>query len=527
MLNLANPHNLQFAIAVGLVVAYSWSRYNTPVTARSETTWSKFMLGRLAYVAIIFGAFTILLASPEVGHALIDNLQVEGAGKVLDQLSFPLIIALFLTVFLSEVPICSRLDRLLRSYFHRIAAIPKERRVRIAMLQRSKLAVSEAVRAEAVKWFKAQDLREEDLVLEPTEVSPGSLWSRLTVHAVCLDHLSRSPRYAAQLIESGQYEEFRSAYEHLAGKAKHAFPLLRSDSGQKAVRLLRQEFVEQAEGLLSQLYDFTSRLILKCERTERQREACMASLGLAPERRERVLPVHEFLWLFVLLTIFLAGSIGSLGGELRLTKVLAIVLAQVAAVAIALVVHPEGPAPAGMTVPPIGRYLLSGGLAFSAWAALMGTLAVVESGELGHFLETGRSGALAGLFGPGGRWPWSLLVVTLAVSLSALTDDWIDLRIRRFRSRFDLAGWANGLDGLVGATGMAGVTYFLIAPRLADLQADAWQIALVTAGIGLLLGLLVPSAYRRRSSASQESKEELPASSPPPSLALPVASGGR
>lgn len=524
-----DPASLQFAIALGLVAVYSWSRYNTPHTARSETTWSKFMLGRVAYVAIILGAFAVLLASPGLAHVLVDKLQLQGGDTTLDQLrdkvSFPLIVALALTVFLSEVPIFSRLDQAVRRYFHRIAAIPRERRLRIALLQRSKLAVSEAVRAEALKWFEAQELREEDLVLDPVEASPEALWSRLTVHAVCLDHLARSPKYASQLIESDQYGEFRRSYDHLAGKARHAFPLLRGGSGEKAVRLLRQEFVEQAEGLLATLYDFTSRLILNCERTERRREDCMASLGLAPERRQSVPPVHEFLWLLVLLMIVLSVSIGSLGGELKLTKVLAIALTQLAAVAIALLVHPVGPSPAKMAVPPIGRYLLAGGLAFSAWVVLRGTLAVLESGQAAAFLATGRSQALLDLFGPKGSWPWSLLVTAVAVILCALTDDWIDLRIRRFRSRVDLGGWANPLDGLLMAVGMGAVTYFVVHPQLQNPHAAAGGLALATSAIGLFLGLLVPSAYRRRSSASRVADEEPAAPSPryAPVLAEPAS----
>ncbi len=521
---------IQFAIAFCLVVAYSWSRYNTPATSRSETTWSKFLLGRVAYVAIILGTFAFLLTSPGLATALIEkSLGADGSGWDLQglsgKLSLPLIVALALTVFLSEVPIFSRLDRAVRSYFHRIAAIPRERRLRIALLQRSKLAVSENVRAEAVKWFKAQDLREEDLVLDAPDASPESLWSRLTVHAVCLDHLSRSPKYAAQLIESDQYQEFRRSYDHLAGKAKHALPLLRGDTGEKAVRLLRQEFVEQAEGLLSQLYDFTSRLILKCERTERQRETCMASLGLAPQRRERVVPVHEFLWLFVLLTIFLSVSIGSLGGQLQITKILAIVLTQLAAVAIALSVHPVDRSPATTNVPPIGRYLLAGGLAFTAWAALMGTLAVVEGGEVAELLTTGKSTRLGELFAPGGRWPWSLLVVAVAVILCALTDDWFEERIVGFRSRFDLAGWANPLDGAILAVGMAAVASLVVQPLIPGAR-PAWQLALTTGGIGLLLGSLVPIAYRRRSSASQDDEEAL-APRAPFAAALSAPSGNR
>lgn len=205
---------------------------------------------------------------------------------------------------------------------------------------------------------------------------------------------------------------------------------------------------------------------------------------------------------------FLSVSIGSLGGSLTVTKIFSIALAQVAAVVIALVVHPADPPTEQMSVPPIGRYLLAGGLAFTAWAILRGSLEVLESGQLFTFLKTGHSEALGRLFRE--SWPWSLLTVSVAVILCALTDDWVEERSQRFRDRFDLGGWANPLDGLIMALGMAVAAGFLVHPHLPDPPVEkAWLLGLVASGIGFLLGLVVPSAYRKRSSGATEEEPSL------------------
>lgn len=509
-----DPVTIQSGIAVGLVMIYSWSRYNTPSTARSETTWGKFAFGRLAYVGIVLGAFGVLLASPGLAGSLGDRLASFEVWNELGlgdgQVAFPLIVALALTVFLSEVPYLSRADRVVRAYFHRVAAIPKERRRRIAMLRRSRLVVSDEFRAEAVKRFQAQGLRERDLTLE-SEDSPESLWTRLTIHALCLEQLSKTPKYAAHLVELEPYEEFLRSYDRLAGKAQHILPLTRAKSGGKAVVLLREAFVEQAQELLSQLYDFLSRLILSCERTERQRRTCMASLGLDAAKITGGWSLHELLWLLLMLMASLSVSIGILGGSVTVTKVFGIALGLVSSVVIGVAVHSPRSSDERSSVPPVGRYFLAGSLAFAAWAVIRGILEVLASGEVAAVLATGRSEALASWFGT--SWPWSLLTVTVAVVLCALTDDWTEQRIRRARSRFDLWGRANPLDGLVVAAGMAAVAYFLVHPSLAEPPSEAPTLALAASGVGFLLGLLVPVAYRARAAGVAE-VERRPAEGP-------------
>lgn len=490
---------MQSAIAVVLVVIYSWSRYNTPTTARSETTWGKFLLGRLAYVAIILGTFAVLVASPTVAEPLVEQFWEPSEGSLEDihqELAFPLIVALILTVFLSEVPVLSRIDHALRGYFHRIAAIPREQRMLIAMLRRSSLQVPEDVRAEAVKRLKTQGLREEDLTLEGEE-SPERLWTRLTIHAVCLERLAENRKYAAHLLQSEQYNEFRRSYGHLAEKARHAFPLLRSGSREKAVGLLQQEFMEHARNLLTRLYDLMSRLILNCERTERQRRTCMASLGLDPQDNPAPPPVHEFVWLLLLLMAFLSLAIGGLGGDLQAIQLFSIALAQLAAVVIALVVHPAVPDTDELSVPPVGRYLLAGGLAFAAWMILRGGMEVLVNGEFFELLRENHSPALTILIQ--NEWPWSLMTVSVAVILCALTDDWIEERIHRVRDRFDLRGWANPFDGMITALGIAVTAAFLVHPLLSEPPVDkAWLLGLTASGLGFMLGLVVPSVYRKR-----------------------------
>lgn len=497
---------IQSTVAVGLVAIYSWVRYNTPLTARSETTWSKFLLGRLAYVAIVLSIFGSLLATPGLAESVANQVaQREGSAwhEVHEKLALPLIIALALTFFLSEVPFLSRADQALRRYFHRIAAIPREQRVRIAQLWQSRLTNSDELRSEVVKRFDRQGLPPEAVALEEDRDSPTCLWTRITVHVVRLEKLGQDRRYAEQLLFSDAYKDFQRRYDHLAQKARHVLPLLAVDSTEKASRLLRDEFVEQAKALLWSLYDLASRLILQCCRTEMQRRRCTAALGLQPATDERKdgWSLHEVLWLILLVFGFLVVTIGHLG--LDHVATIAVILAS--AVVIALLLQPEPGEGVAERVPPVGRYLSAGSLAVATWFLMTALFELIRDGALVGFLAGDHSARVREAFSE--RWPWSLMAGATAVLTSALTDPWLEKRVGSLRQRFSLGKVVNLLDGLIMAMAFAATAYFIVSPQLQDLDRPRWTVALIASGVGWLLGLFVPIGYRHRVSEQKEKEE--------------------
>jgi hypothetical protein len=514
---LAGSLGPEQALAVALIGLFAWFRFATPPGVRADTTWIKFLLGRLAYLGLNLALFLVLIATPSILRTV---LRWTGfTGEWLNRLpeawgssSTWLLSALALTVFLSEIPVLTRLDRALRDYFHRVAAIPRERRCWMGLLERSRVKDDEAVRARIAQRFERSEsgLRADHVCFE-ADGSPRALWTRISVLFDRLEELATSRRYA-DCLRCPEFETLRELYATYEKKAGACFELSRTHPGDEAVKLLQQEFAEQAENLLAGLHHLASGLILRCGRTEGQRLECVESLGLEPAPfRMRRPDVHGALWTVLILLGFLAPTLERLGAAMVL-----LITLNCAGAALAAVLAKHGrdfyfPRRIVSSVPPVGYYLVAGAAGMS--------LALANSWVVHSLFPDLRPGpALDQILSV--SWKWALIPLTVAAGIAALTDDWFDHHWPALHRRLDLLGVFNPLDGIVLALMLAAVTVFVVFPLVAAQRPTIERIWTVgrMVGIGFILGSLVPALYRNAERQSEAAESELPISSLRPAM---------
>jgi Na+/proline symporter len=96
--------NLDYFIGGVFVIVYAASRFNTPATNRSTTTWLRYHVASTIYFGVGLLLFGLLAAYQPLQAAVRHTLPVLGldhdASDVAARLSPPLLAALFLTVLL-------------------------------------------------------------------------------------------------------------------------------------------------------------------------------------------------------------------------------------------------------------------------------------------------------------------------------------------------------------------------------------------------------------------------------------------
>lgn len=522
---------IHLIIALLMVAAYSWFRYSTPATVRLETTFAKFLLGRVAYVAIIVIGFITLVRVPGVLEGLLAVVDVPDS--VIERLevlmrpsSVPLVLALVFTVLLSEIPILTRVDRTLRGYFHRVAAIPRERRRWIDLLRNSALLtvdetgeLPEELHEKLAALFEEQELGAEAIVLS-NGASNRHRWTRLSVMMLRLEELETARPYSQFLESSVDYDSLRQKYDLLAVKTPPCLKLARENPDDEAVKMLQHELAEQLRALEDDIYELVSKLLMEQGRTEAMRRDCVQRVGLKPDERPIGTPIgpDEILWILLLSTLFLGLTAKSLGFHMIVmisgTYVLTVLIALTVARIRSRIFPPERSV---KRVPPVGYYLVAGALGMAGSACFSIAFRTLTGSATGgpwwEYFVHGHVQSAQTYFTY--YWPWSLISFVLAALLAALTDGWLDARIQRVRERYTFKGWANPLDGLVVAASLALLVGLVVHPLVARMEgypnphlASRLVVTLRVSGMGLLLGTLVPVAFRCRTQGKTQPQDQ-------------------
>ena len=306
----------------------------------------------------------------------------------------------------------------------------------------------------------------------------------------------KSQRKYSECLGSPEYRGLLAGYERSCGKATAVLELAGAGSGEPAVTLLSREFAEQCNELLKRVYLFISGMILKCELTERQRLECARGLGLAPPRLPKppAIGFHESLWLLILILVLLFSMLSHLGLGLKLMigfQYLAATLIAVGFVELRRQLAPGG-GERRRALPPIGRYMAAGGLAFfvSACAAiayryLEGSRPLTKA--IGAYLTT--------------HWPWTLISAALAVFLAFLMGKWLESRLAgSWRERLDVGGFFNPVDGVASGAFLGLFAVLVVRPLLAQVGFPAvpepGALAFRIGTVGFVLGGLVPALRR-------------------------------
>src|SRR6266545_4936324 len=482
---------VEIALSAIVILVFAVDRFSIPPSdpkagvaphriSRSTTTAASYYTAVSLYGAIALGLFAFLLLSPPALNRLVSTAPAIGDIPLWARQSPPLLVALILTVLLPKIPILSGMDEWFRTRLQRMAAIPHEVRRLSAELRRAPFRADaqhhkDFVEAMVDKGFEAADIRFE-------EGSPAYyLWTKLSLLMRELDGWEADERFTSYVLTyPNEFNALKLRYEALSPRARRCFGLLRElattpESSNKggAVYAYRDDFVQEVEGLLNDVYEAISNAVLLCEFTQRARVSQLIKLGFGMEPSPpRRLTLNELLGLFTGLTVLCAIYPKSRWSFARR--------------------HSENGRPWGW-------YLLSG-------------LAAAASGSLVSFANQTVTNGLDFVKAWEAYWqlsPWAIMTFATAYGLAFLADD----EPRDGLMGLLTAGRLRWVEGL-GMMAVLAVTAWLVHNFLVSMHEAALMlkasdpsvqvlpvrslrdIELLTIIIGFAIGNLVPSWYR-------------------------------
>lgn len=517
---------VEIALSTVAILVFAVERFRTPPSdpkggiatyriSRSTTTAASYYTAVSLYGAIALGVFAFLLLSPQALDKVL-ALDSGMAGNVPGwaRKSPPLLVALILTVLLPKIPFLSSIDEWFRTRLQRMAAIPHEVRRLSAELRRAPFRLEaedrqELVRAMVDKGFDPADVRFEEAS------APHYLWTKLSMLMHELDGWEADARFTTYVLTyPNEFNALKLRYEALLPRARRCFSLLRDlatdpESAKKggAVYAYRDDFVQEADSLLKDVYEAISNAVLLCELTQRARVSQFIKLGfgLDPDPPRR-LTLNELLGLFTGLSVIYALAfvlMGQQGKPLNPRVLLtAIMIAAIYCVAVWCAIYPKARWSVARLQPgkgrPWGWYLLSGVTAAAAGALISYTVKL--AGAHGDYLKAWDL-----------YWqtsPWAIMTFATAYAVAFLADD--EPR-EGFMGLFtaDRLRWVEA----IALTAALAVTAWLVHSVLASTHAEAvrifgdadrrvqplrplFQIEILTVIIGFAIGSLVPSWYR-------------------------------
>jgi hypothetical protein len=515
------------------IVVYAWSRFNTPATWRSTTTSWQYMLALAGYVsaalALWFVLARVVYTNPQVvsllafGSSNAADPDVEGALGKLSGLSAPLLAALFLTTLLPRLPVLAKVDDALQRAFRELGAIPRKARQLSTMLRRASFTVPVADQGEVRRRLDDQGLDAGRLLQSPR----GSLeadWVRIVALMAKLEEVvdlsddavgddatsQRQPAARSEFLRHREveYVAARAAYRQqaaiaavllktrLAGADEQLANELLTEGPDPGMRGLQGSFHDGCRRLLKELTHLVSCGMLQSNFSLAAACRELRNWGfdeLAPEPRG--ISVNDLIGIMMSITLYLFVLFLFIhGGPGRLARIpifaLSIGLSMTAAVASAI--YAKRLPIAGADGRNFAVYLVAAGLAAGCWFVIHYIRIMLMTGD--------DFGAVLQKLLP--LSPFATLPFAAAFALSWMTD----LRPEHWPLPRRAWRWLEGLGlgGVLAAAAYIAYTYVQVFSRAdpATPRPAVYVIVLVQAGLGFLIGVLVPHLYRRATSAA-------------------------
>lgn len=508
----------QVLIGAVFILMYSYGRFNTPPTNRSSTTAFRYHLGASVYTFTILALYSLIVYVPDLAKAI--GSQEKDLPLVVRELTNPLLVALFLTVLLPNSPWLSEIDNLLRKKTQAMAAIPYEVRRLSQELQRLPVVFSDELRRQTRDEL-SHHFHPADVLFESCE-APQYTWTRVTAMMTQLRSWQADARFNAFLVRfSDDWQEIRREYTRLTPQAAKSFKLARAISDDELVDARSAAMVSdylanvhsQAQKLVERLHDFVAHATLDCDFTPAARKQRLTRLGIqVDEGGPR--PDHNML-VGVFLLLFLATATGLslartfpprqfllLAASISLVHLLAVL------VSLTLKRRRRHARVRGWWHRPWAAYACAGLAAVGAAFPLSLARRVLDtlnehswSGGAAFFLTLGENFYE--------KAPWLLMAFTTAFVLSYHLDN---------ESAVPLAGNPLRMFETASQAGLTLIASLFVVRLLPDAPPGLLPM-IVSSTIGLLIGFIVPTAYR-----SANRQEAIVASGPLPANALPAGS---
>lgn len=500
---------VEFSLGALFVAINAYERFNTPPTNRSTTTPARYYSTALMYVSIACITFFVFSKYP----ALLTLIGGSNVPESVTKLPAALVAALVLSVLLDKMPFFAPLDSWLRQKLQHIANIPYEARRLSRRLLRAPFTIETDVRAQIQEILLQNGFSSDDIQFERSE----SAQHTITKIVVLMDHLRRwegERKFSGFMSDSAdEIQGLKLCCDQLTKKARRCFNHIRDlpqySSDLKSAQMgndYRNDLRENAEELLSKIFDFISRGILQCGVAHSVRRRELAALGFEAEVADYrgYLSFHQIVSLFaVTASVLLFGGViassqsgASFPAQLRIV----IMVATIYCVAIVCALHPKD----HWTIARRG----SQGERPAAFYAVVGLLAALCGLAVSFIFKLIQ-------FAPDfGRavddvkisHPWLLMSFSIAIVTAYLSDN----------RGTEFGRWQRLVEALIQAVSLvlaaylthcwlASTNYFEI--RHVDPARFLLNMTAFAALNGFALGFLVPTWYRKATRASSEEND--------------------
>lgn len=523
---------LQWAFGAVVVCLYARDRFDSPQPTRATTTFTRYWVARLGYVASMLALFLVLGgALGDFDLAVLWNfLQVPENVKNAERLPGPLVAALLLTSLLPSFPFLTRIDETVKKWFQRVGNIPFEARLLSGQLLNADFRPS----TEALTRIEPQLT---ELGVDPAWLADGPStlrhrWARAAVLWTLVQDWTKARGYSRYVTQrQAQFDDIRTRLESMGpmldDAALHA---IETPADARSGKALQRKVRKDVDLLHEAVCDFVSSGVLDREWNLAQRNAALAKLGFngLPDARgslslNEVALVAGLIFLAMVLTALIARRFldpTPLQPNLRVLIMVPIIHT----VAVIAAVYPKA-VWAFADVQRVGHrpyaaYLLSGVMAAAA-AFMISLLFRYLFEDAGNLLvalsEAGRFGkAVTATLA---RWPWLLMTGLNTVAIAFAADSWVQ-QPESVRSRLRIYE-------ALGLSASFAVFQWIVVQLLAQSLGPQWferelRLVVTAAVIGACIGYLVPHLHRNRFRA-----EPAPVAAMPqvPPVGTPASSG--
>jgi hypothetical protein len=478
-MNLSWNEHYSWVIGAVTVIAMSYSRFNTPPTSRSSTTWARYHMLSCFYTLTLIVSWIVLAKTPGIVNALTKQAVNVAVWKDLD---LPVYTAILVTV-LASVPPFDKFDSAVRRFFQRLANIPWEaQRLSSALRHRTWIPEDKLVADVRDELHKA-NFSDEDISFS-CERTPQALWTRITtLHKYIETWETRRGAFSGFYFNNmDDIRHLMKEYKDLEAHAHCVFPMLKlskaPDGSQEFDQIqkdMAESFLAAAKRLEEDLCDLVSRGILTCGLTARARSAEFEKIGfminVAPDH------LHDYMvGLYVGLTFLYVGYFMLIKHSTPILTGILIPTNFVGAILTAFWFKRWKWARREGDHLPITGYVVS-----ALTACLIGLLISVSLGVL-----RGSDVVKSWNDFTSRSWPWSLMAAFVAALVAYL----IDQKERPGMRWKETVGVALGC-----ALWSIPVVYLLHYACGCDVP-PYWRVMIVIALTGSLIGFLVPTWYR-------------------------------
>jgi hypothetical protein len=505
--------SVEWVVPALLLFVAAWSKFNTPPTNRSGTTFALFFFGVIFYYALIL-ALWLLVSMSGFGFRSLPLGDVEAREQIVQ---YAPILAALIIVVASQFPRVDQIDTAARTFCFSLAAIPREAdRLSVELAQSADFQPpTPQLRRQVIK-FISENINSEVVNFN----RDGTLAARFT-RAVALHWLFIRPRADCTQLEFSTSAYGRSAYstimnfhETMANRANARYEEMISES---LAYFTSAHPTKELEGALSKtiteltylVCGLMARYVLYCDVTQRGRRQRLSSIGFDVTIRtfgldQWAATILAVVILSIVMMVLMPGT-RYLGASktltIAITFAVSIGFAVMAAVVVAqrFIERHEGEKPA---YPPFGQLLVAAliavGLSMAVRIAIPLVSAVIEGNSAAAALQDVVSQFRE-------RLPGIITPFTCTISLGLLCS-YVDLWKGTTLRVAAVGAFVNGLAFLAAGffvgkllDGSVLAQFFYV-----DLDQARYFIIVNTGITGAVIGGMVLAAFRKSEHARKD-----------------------